>query len=160
MLCREQREAIMTIRGNKRLATSDSDTGALLCVTDFVGDGRAFLEFTSKLAEKHGTHIELLHVVNPEQTPSKPDAQIGAQYCLEALARTLKTLKRDARALLLFGRPEDVIAKRAADIRATLIALTFDGAARDKNKTLAHSLKVKCACPVVTFSLVTGKHPS
>jgi nucleotide-binding universal stress UspA family protein len=152
-------EAIMAIRRNERLATTDSDTGALLCVTDFAGDKQDFLQFASRLAEKHGTHIELLHVVNPEQTPSKPDAQIGAQYCLEALARTLKTLKRDARVLLLFGRPEDVIAKRAADIRATLVALAFDGSAGDKNKTLAHSLKGKCACPVVTFSLVTGSHP-
>lgn len=150
----------MTIRGNKRLARSGSDTGALLCITDLVGDRQDFLQFASRLAEKHGTHIELLHVVNPEHTPSKPDAQTGTQYCLEALARTLKTLKRDARALLLFGRPEDVIAKRAADIRATLVALAFDGSARDKNNTLAHSLKLRCACPVVTFSLVTGSHPT
>ncbi len=147
----------MAIRGNERLTTSDSDMGALLCVTYFLGDGKVFLQFASKLAEKHGTHIELLHVVNPEQTPSTPDAQIGVQYCLEALARSMKTLKRDVRALLLFGRPEDVIAKRARDIKATLVALAFDGSTRDKNKSLARSLEGKCGCPVVTFSLATGK---
>ena len=138
----------------RRRAVNDSDGRALLYVTDIVSDSPEFLAFALKVAEKHGSNLELLQVIDPGQTSSNPDAHMGVQYSLETLARSLKTLKKNTRALLLFGRPEEVISKRAADIKASVIAFPLDGSVRDRGKkSLAHRLIQKCACPVLTFSL-------
>lgn len=142
----------------RRQATNDPNERALLYVTDSVSDSPEFLEFALKMAERHGGNLELLQVVDPGQASSNPDAHMGAQYSLEALARGLKALKRNAHALLLFGRPEEVISKRAADIKASVIALPLDGSARDRNKkNLARQLTQKCTCPVLTLSLFSEK---
>ena len=142
----------------RRRATNGSDENALLYVTDSVSDSPEFLAFALKMAERHGANLELLQVVDPGLAPSNPDAHMGAQYSLETLARSLKALKRNAHALLLFGHPEAVICKRAVDIKATVIAFALDGSARDRSKkNLAHRLIEKCACPVLTFSLSSGE---
>jgi nucleotide-binding universal stress UspA family protein len=147
-------EALMPLHEEKRRATHDPEGSALLYVSDSVSDSPEFLEFALKMAERHGGNLELLQVVDPGQASSNPDAHMGAQYSLERLARSLKALKRNAHALLLFGHPESVISKRAADIRATVIAFPLDGSARDRSKkSLAQRLIQKCACPVLTFSL-------
>ena len=140
----------------RRRATKD-DESALLYVTDSVSDSPEFLAFALKMAERHGANLELLQVVDPGRASSNPDAHMGAQYSLETLARSLKALKRNAHALLLFGSPEAVISKRAADINATVIALPLDGSPKDRSKrSLAQRLIQKCTCPVLTYSLFSG----
>src|SRR5665213_1056356 len=125
---------MMPLVEERRPATNDSDERALLYVTDSVSDSPEFLAFALKVAERHGANLELLQVVDPGQASSNPDAHMGAQYNLEALARSLKALKKNAHALLLFGHPESVISKRAADIKATVIAFPLDGSAKDRGK--------------------------
>jgi len=147
----------MPLIEERRRTRNGPDDKALLYVTDSVSDSPEFLAFAVKMAERHGANLELLQVVDPGQASSNPDAHMGAQYSLETLARSLKALKKNAHALLLFGPPEAVICKRAADIKATVIAFPLDGSIRDRSKkSLAHRLIQKCACPVLTFSLSSG----
>ncbi len=108
-----RQEERMGLSENEELAASNSGTGDLLYVTDLVSDNEGALEFASELAEKRSDQLELLYVIDREKASSRPDAQMGIQYALEALARSLKHLKRSTRVRLLFGRPEDVISKRA-----------------------------------------------
>lgn len=141
----------------RRRTPRGAEDNALLYVTDSVSDSPEFLAFALNMAERHGANLELLQVVDPGQASSNPDAHMGVQYSLETLARSLKALKRNAHALLLFGHPEAVICKRAADIKATVIAFPLDGSVRDRSKkSLAQRLIQKCACPVLTFSLSSG----
>ena len=82
-----------------------------------------------------------------------PDAQMGIQYRLEALARGLRSLKQNAQAILLFGKPEHVLRERAEEIKATLIAIALNGSASDRvQKRLAEDLSRKCNCPVLTLA--------
>jgi nucleotide-binding universal stress UspA family protein len=149
-------EAIMGFSQNEELAAGNSGTGDLLYVTDLVSDNQEVLEFACELAERQGANLEILHVIDPEKASSKPDAQMGIQYALEALARSLKNLKRNTRARLLFGHPEDVISKRAAETRATLIAFSGGGSSRKRvQKTLIRHLTKTCACPVLMFSALS-----
>jgi hypothetical protein len=106
-----------------------------------------------KLAERQGDKLELLHVIDPGQTPSTPDALMGLQYSIEMLARSLKALKRNAHALLLFGCLEKVMSKRAADINATLVAFPLDGPERFEEEEAGTPTNRKVACPIVTFSV-------
>jgi nucleotide-binding universal stress UspA family protein len=148
------REAMMAICKAAQIAMKSSDTGGvLLYVTDLMSDSQDLLDFACELAERHGARLELLHVIDPEQTPSMPDAQMDNQYRLETLACSLQSPKMETRAVLLFGDPEDVIWKRAADIKAKLIALPSNGSATERAwKALARRLKRKCVCPVLSFS--------
>jgi hypothetical protein len=147
-------EARMEVFETDRRTANNSERRALLYVTDSVSDSPEFLALAIKLAQRQGDRLELLHVIDPGQTPSMPDALMGLQYSIETLARSLKALKRNAHALLLFGCPEDVISRRAADIDATLLAFPLDRSERDlRKKKLAHRLIEKCTCPIVTFSV-------
>lgn len=147
----------MAAREQRQPAAQNSDRRALLYVTDSVSDSPEFLAFATKLAARRDDDLELLHVIDLGQTPSAPDAHMGTQYSLEMLARTLKAVKKNTHALLLFGSPEEVISKRAADIKATLVAFPLDGSEKDRRKeNLAHRLIEKCECPVVTFSLYSS----
>jgi hypothetical protein len=147
----------MAAREQRQRAAQNSDRRALLYVTDSVSDSPDFLAFATKLAARRDDDLELLHVIDLGETPSAPDAHMGTQYSLEMLARTLKAVKKNTHALLLFGSPEEVISKRAADIKATLVAFPLDGSAKDQRKeTLAHRLIEKCDCPVVTFSIFSS----
>jgi nucleotide-binding universal stress UspA family protein len=126
--------------------------GTLLFVTDPVKDRQNVLEFVCALAERHGAHLELVHVIDPEHISSLPDTQICIQYRLEALAWNMRRLQGGAGAILLFGKPERVLAERAGEIRATLIAIALNGSATDHiQKRLAEDLSRKCDCPVLTL---------
>jgi len=126
--------------------------GTLLFVTDPAKDSLNVLEFACALAQRHRARLELVHVIDPGHIPSMPDAQMGIQYRLEALARSLRNLNRSAQAVLLFGKPEHVLRERAEALKATLIAIALNGSATDRvQKRLAGDLSRKCDCPVLTL---------
>src|ERR1700722_17493627 len=106
--------------------------GTLLFVTDPVKDSQSVLEFACALAKRHDARLELVHVIHPGHISSTPDAQMGIQYRLEALAGGLRSLNRSARAILLFGKPEQVLRERAEASKATLIAIALNGSATDR----------------------------
>ncbi len=127
--------------------------GTLLFVTDPAKDSLNVLEFACTLAKRHRARLELVHVIDPEHIPSMPDAQMGIQHRLEALARSLRSLNRSARAILLFGKPEYVLRERAEELKATLIAIALNGSATDRvQKRLAEDLARTCDCPVLTLT--------
>jgi nucleotide-binding universal stress UspA family protein len=135
-----------------------ADVGTLLFITNPANDNQELLEYASELAERRGVLLELLHIIDPAQAHSRPDAQMGIQYSLESLASNLRALKRHTRAHLLFGYPGNVIPKRADETRAILIALALDGSANDRIKRkLAQELAGKCACPVLMLSPFRAK---
>lgn len=143
----------MKLRENGQLSTRNAGEGCLLYVTDLVSDSQDVLQFACELAEKRGGQLEVLHVIDPEQTSSHPEAQMGIQYSLEALARSLKNLKRNTRARLLFGHPKDVIARRAAEMKAALIAIhASDASSQRTENELVKRLSKTCSCPVLIFS--------
>jgi len=128
-------------------------TGALLYVTDLVSDRQEVLEFACELAENHGATLEILHVIDPHETRSSPDAQMGIQFNLEALARNLRKLRTGTQAHLLFGRPEVVISRRALDTRAALIAISESAPSNQRiQRALVRRLSQTCTCPVLLFS--------
>jgi nucleotide-binding universal stress UspA family protein len=134
-------------------ATDNSQAGTLLYVTDLVNDSDESLDFACQLAEKQGIHLELVHVVDVGHSPSRPDAQMGIQYRLEALASRLRRRKTTVVSSLLFGSPEDVISKRASAIKAKLIAFAGNSSSSARSqKGLVIRLKQKVGCPVVVLS--------
>ncbi len=137
---------------NRARGTNKSIEGTLLYVTELVGDPDEALTIDSDLGEDHGRHLELLHVIDLEHTPSNPDAQMGIQYRLDALAAKLRTLKWDVVTMLLFGFAEDKIPKRAKQIQATLIAFRPNNTpSAGKQECLCASIKRKVGCPVVVL---------
>ena len=142
----------MTFQKGLHLVFNNEIPRKLLYVTNCSGDSEAALDFASALAARNGAHLELLHVIDPGHTPSKPDAQMEVQFRLETLARSLKHLKKNADALLLYGAPEDVILKRAAQIRPTLIAIPLNGSpSDDSTMRLVRRLTRRCPFPVLTL---------
>jgi nucleotide-binding universal stress UspA family protein len=133
-------------------AAKNSRGGTILLVTEVGNDSQEALDFASELAEKNDAQLHLLHVINPEQAPSTPDGQMGMQYRLEILARSLRNLKKRAKATRLFGIPERVIPKRAADTKAGLVLVASNGSESDRvRKRLVKHLIQKCECPVVVL---------
>jgi nucleotide-binding universal stress UspA family protein len=123
-------------------------------VTDPLNDSPEVLEFASELAHSGGARLELLHVIT-SQTPS--DEWISIRNRLTSLARSLGSLKRNDDAILLFGNPEQVVAQRAEEIRANLIAVVLNGSPSDRFQIrLAESLGRRCDCPVVTLPPDSG----
>ena len=140
----------MEIDENEKPVTSNCKTGTLLFVADFVTGSRDVLDFACELAERQNADLQLLHVIDPEHTPSSPDAQMGAQFSLEMLAQRARALKRSAVSLLSFGCPENVIPRRAAEVNASLVVLPLNGSAADRlQKRLVRRLRGKCDCPVL-----------
>ncbi len=134
-------------------ATDNSQVGTLLYVTDLVSDSDESLDFACQLAENKGIQLELVHVVDVGKSPSRPDAEMGIQYRLEALARRLRLVKKAVISSLLFGSPEDVISGRASAIKAKLIAFAGNSSSSARSqKGLVIRLKRKVACPVVVLS--------
>ncbi len=124
----------------------------LLYVTDCVDDSEEALDLACALAKDNGAHLELLHVIDPGHSPSRPDAQMEIQFRLETLARSLKLLKDKGDAVLLYGAPEEVILKRAAEIHPTLIAFPLNGTVTDDSKILlVRRLIRRCPFPVLTL---------
>ena len=129
---------------------SSRGAGPLLFVADFVNESQDVLDFACELADRHNSDLQLLHVIDLEQTHSSTDAQMGDQYSLEMLAQSVRTLKRSAVSLLTFGCPENVIPRRAAEVNASLVILPLNGSAGDRvQKRLVRRLREKCQCPVL-----------
>ncbi len=143
-------EISMRSSDNRARGTNKSIEGTLLYVTELVGDPDEALIIDSDLGEDRGRHLELLHVIDLEHTPSNPDAHMGIQYRLDALAAKLRTLKWDVVTMLLFGFAEDKIPKRAKQIQATLIAFRPNNTrSAGKQESLCASIKRKVGCPVI-----------
>jgi len=136
------------------LALNKTNAGLLLYVTDCVNVDEDALNFACWLVERHGAHIELLCVIDPGRAVSSPDAQMGIQYRLETLARTVRhlTLTKNAEAVLLFGCADDVIPKRAAAVHARLVALQMNNSANyNAQEKQVRRIAAKCDCPILAF---------
>ena len=134
-----------------------ADTFTVLYVTDLLNDSDETLASACALAHQHGADIEVVHVVDLGHAPSIPDAQMGIQYRLEKLGRRLKSLRDRVRSILLFGSPEEVIAKRADDIKAKLIAFGSTGALSGGiQQKLIESVTRRVSCPVITITSKAG----
>jgi nucleotide-binding universal stress UspA family protein len=132
--------------------------GPVLYVTEAGSDTDDALEAVCDLADaKHG-QIELIHVVDLAHVASKPDAHMGIQHRLEMLARKLKKVERNVVSVLLFGSPEDVISKRATEVRAKLIAFdSYSGSSPKARRGLIDRLMRRVSCPVVILSGKTSR---
>ncbi len=134
-------------------ATNQSTSGTLLYVTDLEGDSDEALASVCEMADRNCVDLELVHVVDVQRAPSSPDAQMGILYRLETLARRLRNIRRNVASLLLFGTPEDVISKRAWDIKAKLVAFGINGASsRDIQRKLVRRVRRRVSCPVVIIA--------
>ena len=145
----------MTSDKRTRPERSKRNPRKLLYVTNCVDDSEDALAFASTLAKANGAHLELLHVIDPGHSPSMPDAQMEIQFRLETLARSLKYLNSDADALLLYGAPEDVILRRATEIRPALIAIPLNGSVTDVS-TLRLVRRLTRRCPFPILPLLPG----
>ncbi len=142
----------MESRGKKKRATNDPEGGTLLYVPELVDDPDEAHTIDSGLAKNHGRHLELVHVIDLEHTPSSPAAQMGIQYRLDALAAKLRKLKWDVVTMLLFGFAEDKIPKRAKQIKATLIAFRPNSTPSSGGQdSLCASIKRRVSCPVTVL---------
>jgi hypothetical protein len=136
-----------------KIAEGKTSASTFVCVTNCAGANEGALEFAFDLATRHGAHLELVHVIDPSHTPSTPDAQMGIQFRLESLARSLRHIKANVEARLLYGSPEEVIPKRAEEIHAKLIAFLLNGSPADYSQTkLVRRLTRRCVCPVMAIS--------
>ena len=130
--------------------------GTLLFVTDLVSDSRDALDLAYELSVSRGICLEMVHVVDLSHAQSRPDAQMDIQFQLEMLARSVRHFKKNVASILLFGSPDDVIAKRAKEIRAALIAFAFKGhPAAATQEALAKRVRSKVSCPVVFLPTTT-----
>lgn len=133
-----------------------STVGMLLYVTDLVNDSNEALDLACELAERHGVPVEMIHVVDIEHARSSPDAQMSIQFRLDALAQRLRHLKRNVASILLFGSPEEVISKRAREMKAKLIAFAFDGQpSQGAQAAMVKRVGNKVPCPVVILPAPT-----
>lgn len=126
--------------------------GTLLYVADLDNDSRESLDLAFELALSHGTRLEMIHVVDLDHVQSSPDGQMGIQFRLDALARSLRHLKHSVSSILLFGSPEDVITRRAHEIKAKLIAFARHGQpSTAAQAAMVKRLGSKVTCPVVVL---------
>jgi len=124
--------------------------GTLLYVTDLVNDSKESLDLAFNLALSHGVRLEMIHVVDLNHTQSDPDGQMSIQFRLEALARSVRHLKKNVASVLLFGSPEEVITRRAGDIKVKLIAFARHGhSSAAAQASMVKRLGSKVRCPVV-----------
>jgi hypothetical protein len=127
--------------------------GTLLYVADLDNDSRESLDLAFELAMSHGVRLEMIHVVDLDHARSDPDGQMSIQFRLDALARSLRHLKHNVVSTLLFGSPEDVITRRAHEIKAKLIAFTHPGqTSAEAQAAMVKRLGSKVTCPVVVLS--------
>ena len=132
--------------------TKDPARGTLMYVTELEGDSTEVLDLAVELAASHGVGLELIHVVDLDYARSDPDGQMGIQFRLDALARSLRHLKHKVASTLLFGSPEEVITRRAYEIKAKLIAFARQGhASAEAQAAMVKRLGNKVACPVVVL---------
>src|ERR1035437_6196129 len=129
--------------------------GALLYVADLDNNSRESLDLAFELAVSHGVRLEMIHVVDLDHAQSDPDGQMGIQFRLDALAKSLRHFKQNVASILLFGSPEDVITRRAHEIKAKLIVF----ARHDQRLAAAQAAMVKrvgskVTCPVVVLPVL------
>lgn len=128
-----------------------TDQERILYVTDFAEDDREAIDGVSRLVSRRDASLEVVYVLDIEHSPSSPDAHMGAQFRLDMLGRQLKGLGRNVVSVMLFGRAEDVICRRANEIKATVIALAHrtNRSTRARHKLLKR-IQLNVSCPVVT----------
>ena len=129
--------------------------GVLLCVTDLATDSDELLDLACELAKSQGAHLEMMHVIDIENGcyPSQPDGHMGIQFRLGVLARNLSRLKQTVTSILMFGTPEDAIAKRAKEMQAKLIAFAVSTPEDGVDKSgLVERVARKVTCRVVVLS--------
>ena len=139
-----QNQKDMTVTPNS------STSGTLLYVTELDNDSSESLDLAFELAESKGIGLEMIHVVDLKFARPGPDGQMGIQFRLDALTRSLRHFKRSFTSVLLFGHPEDVVTRRAREINAQLIA--FPGRGQQSAAAQVAMIKrvgSKVACPVV-----------
>lgn len=128
----------------------------LLFVTDLVSDSRDALDLAYELSVSRGICLEMVHVVDLSHSQSRPDAQMDIQFQLEMLARSVRHVKENVASILLFGAPEEVIAKHAKEIRAALIAFALNGCPEaGTQEALAKRVRCRVSCPVVLLPTIT-----
>lgn len=134
-------------------ATNNPTRGTLLYVTELAGDSAEVLDLALELAARHSVRLELIHVVDLDHAQSGPDGLMGIQFRLDSLARSLRHLKHNVASTLLFGSPEDVITRRAHEIKAKLIAFARHGqASAEAQAAMVKRLGSKVTCPVVVLT--------
>ena len=145
----------MRIPGRK-LAKRPSTTGAILYVTDLTSDSDETLASACDMADRNRAAIELIHVVDVVKEQSTPDGQMGILYRLETLARRLNNLRRNIAPLLLFGTLEDAVAKRACDIKASLVVFGNDSTSSTALQERLVRIRRRVPCPVMIISARTA----
>src|ERR1035438_5400823 len=85
----------MRSREEMSAGKDNSTCGALLYVTELTDDSPEALDLALGLAASHGVRLEMIHVVDLNHVQSSPDGQMGIQFRLDALARSLRRLKRN-----------------------------------------------------------------
>lgn len=126
--------------------------GALLYVADLDNDSSESLDLACELAVSQGVRLEMIHVVDLDHARLDSDGQMGIQFRLEALARSLRHLKHHVVSTLLFGSPEDVITRRAHEIKAKLIAFARHGQPSEvAQAAMVKRVGSKVTCPVVVL---------
>jgi len=136
----------------RKTETAAKEGGILLCVTDLATDSDDLLDAACELARTHGAHLEMIHVIDIEREKSHPDGQMGIQFRLETLARNLRRFRQSAASLLLFGTPEELIARRAKDMRAKLIAFAVTSPRQGLGEPrLIRQVARRVSCPVVVL---------
>lgn len=122
----------------------------LLLVTDLSSSSEATLQSVCLSAATQCEQVELIYVVDPERTSSRPDAQMGIQYRLDTMLQSLKRVHSGVRSVLLFGSPEAAIVQRANQAKAKLIALSWNPASSNQvQQGLVRRLMRRLTCPIV-----------
>ncbi len=117
----------MNNQENMTIHPNNSASGTLLYVIELDSDSSESLDLAFELAESKGVGLEMIHVVDLNHACPGPDGQMGIQFLLDALTRSLRHLKRSFTSVLLFGHPEDVVTRRAREVNAKLIAFPSRG---------------------------------
>lgn len=132
--------------------TNKLTRGTLLYVTELADNSTEVLDLALELAASHCVRLELIHVVDLDHAQPGPDGLMGVQFRLDALARSLRHLKHNVASTLLFGSPEDVITRRAHEIKAKLIAFARHGqTSAAAQAAMVKRLGRKVTCPVVVL---------
>ena len=135
--------------------TAEKDIPAretLLYVAYLDNDSRESLDLALELAVSHGACLEMIHVVDLDHARSGPDGQMGIQFRLDTLATSVRHLKHNVASILLFGSPEEVITRRAHEIKAKLIAFACHGQpSAAAQAAMVKRVGTKVTCPVVVL---------
>ena len=132
----------------------------ILVPLDLTDKHRSALDFAKKLAQQSGGQVTLLHVIEvipgldvDEEKKFYYRLERAARKHLEQFARRLTQQKINCQAEILFGGRAAMIARYAADIKASLIVLTAPRLDPDHPAASLGSLSYKVGllarCPVL-----------